>query len=129
MDEVDTSDRQRLLIEMVMRQTGYTYEKANEKLELCDNNYITVIRESMGIKKEEDNTVKSINQAVYKEMRGLMDTAAATYRRKQEMEKKKEEIIEKMKEEYNRRQVIKKEELSSTEEVNEENLGSSVIED
>ena len=112
-------DRQKLLIEMVMRQTQYTYEEAAEKLEKCDNNYVIVIRESMGINKEEDNSVTSINQHVYKEIRGLMDTAAGNYRRKQEIERKKEELIEKLREEYNRRQAAEKEELPSIEEVEE----------
>ena len=36
-------DRQKLLIEMVMRQTQYTYEEAAEQLEKSNNNYITVV--------------------------------------------------------------------------------------
>jgi len=102
-------DREKLLIEMVMRQTEYSYEEACEKLKTNNNNYISVIREYMGIEKTQDKSVKSINQHVYKEIRGLMDTAAYTYRRKQEMEKQKEELKEKLREEYNRRESIKKE--------------------
>ena len=113
-------DRQKLLIEMVMRQTQYTYEEAAEQLEKSNNNYITVIRESMGIDKTEDKTVKSINQQVYKEIRGLMDVAASDYRRKKEMEQKKTELIEKLREEYNRRQEASKEELSPIKEHEEE---------
>ena len=60
-------------IEMVMRQTQYTYEEAAEKLEECNNDYMKVIRGFMGINKVEDKTVKSINQHVYKEIRGFMD--------------------------------------------------------
>ena len=112
-------DRQKLLIEMVMRQTQYTYEEAAEQLEKSNNNYITVIRESMGIDKTEDKTVKSINQQVYKEIRGLMDVAASDYRRKKEMEQKKTELIEKLREEYNRRQEASKEELSPIKEQEE----------
>lgn len=112
-------DRQKLLIEMVMRQTQYTYEEAAEQLEKFNNDYIKVIRESMGINKVEDKTVKSINQHVYKEIRGLMDDAASSYRRKKEMEEKKAELIEKLKEEYERRKSVAKEELPSIRE-NEE---------
>ena len=112
-------DRQKLLIEMVMRQTQYTYEEAAEQLEKFKNDYIKVIRESMGINKVEDKTVKSINQHVYKEIRGLMDDAASSYRRKKEMEEKKAELIEKLKEEYERRKSVAKEELPSIRE-NEE---------
>ncbi len=113
-------DRQKLLIEMVMRQTQYTYEEAAEQLEKFNNDYIKVIRESMGINKVQDKTVKSINQHVYKEIRGLMDDAASSYRRKKEMEEKKAELIEKLREEYNRRQEASKEELSPIKE-HEEN--------
>ena len=113
-------DRQKLLIEMVMRQTQYTYEEAAEQLEKCNNDYMTVIRESMGINKVEDKTVTSINQQVYKEIRGLMDVAAGDYRRKKEMEKKKAELIEKLREEYNRRQEASKSTMSLIEEGNGE---------
>ena len=106
-------DRQKLLIEMVMRQTQYTYEEAADQLEKYNNDYIKVIRESMGINKTEDKSVKSINQQVYREIRGLMDDAASTYRRKKEMEEKKAELIEKLKEEYERRKAVSKEDLPS----------------
>ncbi len=113
-------DRQKLLIEMVMRQTQYTYEEAAEKLEACNNDYMTVIRGSMGINKVEDKTVTSINQHVYKEIRGLMDVAASDYRRKKEMEQKRAEFIEKLREEYNRRQEASKSTMLPIEEGNGE---------
>lgn len=97
-------DKQRLLIEMVMRQTEYTYEEAEKKLTEYNNNYMNVIRDYMGVKKTEEKQVTSINQHVYKEIRGLMDTAADRYRKQQEMEKKKEELVQRLREEYNRRQ-------------------------
>ena len=45
-------DKQKLLIEMVMRQTEYTYEEAYNKLLEHNNNYLMVIRDYMGIKKQ-----------------------------------------------------------------------------
>lgn len=113
-------DKQKLLIEMVMRQTQYTYEEAADQLEKYNNDYIKVIRESMGINKTEDKSVKSINQQVYKEIRGLMDDAASTYRRKKEMEEKKAQLIEKLKEEYERRKAVSKENLPSIREDKED---------
>lgn len=115
-------DRQKLLIEMVMRQTQYTYEEAADQLEKHNNDYIKVIRESMGINKTEDKSVKSINQQVYREIRGLMDDAASTYRRKKEMEEKKAELIEKLKEEYERRKAVSKEDLPSIREDEEDEV-------
>ena len=81
----DQIDKQKLLIEMVMRQTNYNYEQAEEELKKNNNNYIIVIREAMGIKKETNNTVTSINQGIYKEIRTLMDTRDTTARINKEM--------------------------------------------
>lgn len=111
-------DKQRLLIEMVMRQTEYTYEESEEKLVEYNNNYVNVIRDYMGTGETEEKKVTSINQHVYKEIRGLMDTAAGRYRRKQEIKKNKEELIEQLREEYNRRQ--KENELEKIEAVTED---------
>ena len=55
-------DREKLLIEMVMRQTEYSYEEASEKLKINNNNYILDIRESMGIEKKKDKSVKRIRK-------------------------------------------------------------------
>ena len=82
---------------MVMRQTHYTYDEASEKLSSCNDNYLNVIRDSLGIKEVEDKEITSINQGIYTEIRGLMDTAAQKYRREQEREQKKQEIIELLK--------------------------------
>ena len=87
-------EQRQLLIEMVLRQTHYTYEEASDKLAACNDNYITVIRDFLGIKKVEEKKITSINQGIYTEIRGLMDTAAQKYRREQEREQKKQEIIE-----------------------------------
>ena len=90
---MNKSDRQ-LLIEMVMRQTHYKYEEASEKLVACNDNYLTVIRESLGIKREEEKEITSINQGIYTEIRGLMDTASQNHRRQKEREEKKQKILE-----------------------------------
>ena len=67
-------------IEIVMRQTDYTYDVANKMLEEENNDYIKVIqnavresfvKEDAVIKKEE--RVKSINQSIYKNIRRMMD--------------------------------------------------------
>ena len=79
---------------MVMRQTHYTYEEASDKLSAYNDNYLIVIRDSLGIKKVEEKEITSINQGIYTEIRGLMDIASQKYRREQEREQKKQEIIE-----------------------------------
>jgi hypothetical protein len=91
-----TENKQRLLVEMIMRQTNYSYEEAESNLIKHNNNYLTVIRESMGSVSNKTETPEkqvSINQGIYKEIRGMMDTAAATHRKTKEMEEKKDKIL------------------------------------
>jgi hypothetical protein len=90
-------EKQRLLVEMVMRQTNYTYEEVETRLVKYNNNYMQVIREALGTQTSSTDNVTSINQGIYKEIRGLMDTAATTYRRKKEFEEKKEQLLDYLK--------------------------------
>lgn len=100
---------QKLLIEMVMRQTNLSFDEASEQLKKHNNNYMIVIKESLGIiKNNEKKEIKSVNQEIYTEIRGLMDNASDRYRKQKELEKQKEVIIEKLREEYLSRQKNKK---------------------
>ena len=113
---ITQEQKQKLLIEMVMRQTDLSFDKASEQLKKYNNNYIIVIKEALGIKtSSEQKSISSVNQEIYTEIRGLMDNASERYRKQQEVEKQKEKIIEKLREEYILRQnkeLIDKEELS-----------------
>ena len=86
-------EKQRLLVEMVMRQTNYSYGEVETNLVKHNNDYLAVIREALGSHSQSTDKVTSINQGIYKEIRGLMDTAAAAHRRKKEFEEKKEQLI------------------------------------
>ena len=83
----------KLLIEMVMRQTTYTYYESEEKLNANENNYMKVIKEFYGIKEQPKKEV-TINQGIIKEIRGLMDTASNNFRKKQEMQKRAQEYYD-----------------------------------
>jgi hypothetical protein len=120
---------QQLLVEMVMRQTNYSYEEADAKLLECNNNYLKVIRESMGINKKEEPKIKSINQQIYTEIRGFMDNASKTYREKQELEKKREKFIEEARIEYENRMKLQKEGLNTIIEDEEEKIGEEAEKD
>ena len=80
------SRQQELLIEMVMRQTSLGFAEARERLEINNNNYMIVIKEALGIKQKADTELKTLNQQIYTEIRGLMDNASDTYRKKKEMD-------------------------------------------
>ena len=71
-----------LLIEMVMRQTTLTFDEAKAQLEIHNNNYIIVIKQSLGIKPKVETELKTVNQQIYTEIRGLMDLASDTHRKK-----------------------------------------------
>jgi hypothetical protein len=70
MDEVDSN------IQIVMRQTDYTYEEAKNHLEINNNNITEVIR--LYLKPNicslpSESKQLSMNQQIYKEIRTLMD--------------------------------------------------------
>ena len=79
-------------ISMIMRQTDYTRETAKQKLQEHNNNIMSVIREYMapptsvltsGLTPGHAPVPKnSVNQQIYKEIRGLMDDAARNYANK-----------------------------------------------
>ena len=75
-----------LLIEMILRQTNYSYDEAKNKLKEYNNDFMKVIREGNGVVKTTDNKTLTINQGIYKELREFMDDASATYRQNQELE-------------------------------------------
>ena len=80
----------RTLIDVIIRQTDYTEEKAIEKLTEHKNDVIAIVREYMGVVKppsKNDIIKSSTNQQIFSEIRNLMDDAAKTY------QAKKEEII------------------------------------
>jgi len=73
------------LKEIVMRQTDYSQEQALEKLKQHNNDIMSIVREYMGVSAiTKKNELKSVNQQIYKEIRTLMDDAAASYKIKKE---------------------------------------------
>ena len=119
MKKVSNVQKQKLLTEMVMRQTSLSFEDCDNLLKKYNNNYIHAIKEGIGIlnkEKEEEKEIKSINQEIYINIRGMMDNAAERYRIKKENEEYKEKMLEKMQEEYERRTKIKDERENDKEE-------------
>jgi hypothetical protein len=97
---------------IVMRQTDYSESVADEKLELYKYDVMAVVREYMNPNKvvnEENENVESVNQQIYGEIRGMMDTASWRYRKNKEEEEKKQL----MRAEYIRQRDIAKQNLVS----------------
>ena len=76
------------LIDIIMRQTNYDKDIAQKKLTEHNNDFMQVIREYMMPTNQKPvcTTKLSVNQQVYKEIRGMMDDAAKRY----ELEKVKQ---------------------------------------
>lgn len=98
---------------IVMRQTDYSESVADEKLELYKYDVMTVVREYMNpnkvVNEDNDTIVESVNQQIYGEIRGMMDTASWRYRKNKEEEEKKQL----MRAEYIRQRDIAKQNLVS----------------
>lgn len=73
------------LVQIVIRQTDISYDDAVNLLEQYNYDYMKVIKLSMGIQeKKTSEKIVSVNQQIYKEIRGVMDEASAHYRFMQE---------------------------------------------
>ena len=71
-------------IHLVMSQTTYSYNDAVLKLNNHNNNPILVIKEYMGLldDKKINPKIKSVNQEIYKQIRGELDVSMRHYNNK-----------------------------------------------
>jgi hypothetical protein len=67
-------------IQIILRQTDYTEDKAREKLQEFGYNEIAVIKDYFGITEKKAPPIKSVNQAIYKQLRSHLDGAMRDYR-------------------------------------------------
>jgi hypothetical protein len=66
-----------------MSQTNYSEDVAREKLKECNNDFMKVLKDYMGIPEKKINTqMKSINQEIYKQIRHSLDQTMKEYRDK-----------------------------------------------
>jgi hypothetical protein len=79
-DELDNK------IQIIMRQSNYTYEESKQKLQDYQYNEIKVIRAFMGIPEKKETPVKSINQEIYRQLRYRLDASMSEYNKKKECE-------------------------------------------
>lgn len=68
-------------VQIILRQTDYTSDQAKEKLQKFNFNEEEVIRDYFGIaKKKTSEKITSLNQTIYKQLRGYLDGAMKNYR-------------------------------------------------
>ena len=75
-------------ISIILRQTDLSYEDANTRLEKHKGDYVKVLEEYYGIKKQTSDTKTTINQQIYKEIRSVMDEAAFRFYSERENQNK-----------------------------------------
>ena len=73
-------DNNEELVEIVLRQTTLSRDEVIERLSKNENNYLNVIEEFMGINKNKQKNIITVNQQIYKEIRAVMDGAANNFR-------------------------------------------------
>ena len=71
-------------VEIIMRQTDYTEEIANEKLKEFNYDHMAVIRSYFGIPEKKVSPVKSVNQEIYKQLRYKLDSNMRNYQERVE---------------------------------------------
>lgn len=81
----------KLLIEMVMRQTNYSYEECEQKLHEMNYDYLKVIKNFYNIKEKSEKNI-TINQGIIKEIRNFMDTNVSNNLKIKNIEKKENNI-------------------------------------
>lgn len=80
-NKMDLTSEQEEYIQIIIRQTDYNYEKSKLKLIEFNFNYENVIKDFMGINKN-DTTCNTSNQQRYKMIRKVMDTQIKNYESK-----------------------------------------------
>ena len=66
-------------IQIILRQTNYTEEQANEKLKEYNFNEISVIKAYLGIVDKKKTTQKTLNQEIYTQLRHRLDLNMRDY--------------------------------------------------
>jgi len=66
-------------VEIILRQTDYTQEKAIEKLKEYNFDELKVIRSYFGIGDKKEKPINSINQEIYKQIRYRLNSNMRDY--------------------------------------------------
>ena len=69
-------------IQIIMRQTNYTEIVSREKLNQFNFDEIAVIKDYLGIVDKPKQTVVSVNQTIYKEIRSHLDSSLRDYHKR-----------------------------------------------
>lgn len=82
-ESVPSNDKIVEMCDIVSRQTEYTLDEIKDKLIEHNYNYMDVIKEYMGVKKEKPRPINSVNQEIYKQIRMNLDEGIKEFNNKQ----------------------------------------------
>jgi hypothetical protein len=74
-------------VQIIMRQTSYSENECREKLEKYAYDEILVIKDYFGIANKKQAPIKSVNQEIYKQLRGRLNSAISDYQTRVETKK------------------------------------------
>ena len=74
-------------VQIIMRQTSYSENESREKLEKHSYDEILVIKDYFGIANKKQAPIKSVNQEIYKQLRGRLNSAISDYQTRAETKK------------------------------------------
>lgn len=69
-------------IQIIIRHTNYSNIVAREKLEEFNYDEKSVIKSYLGIPEKKENSITSINQEIYKQLRNYLNNSTSNYRKK-----------------------------------------------
>lgn len=105
---MNTEQRYKGAIALILSQTNYTEDEAKEKLEKWEGKYINVIKEYLNPdfnKEKKEKKERSNNEKMMFEIRNFMDTASQQYEKRKKDEERKTEYLKKV---YNNFLEVKK---------------------
>jgi hypothetical protein len=73
-------------IQMIVRQTDYSYEVAESKLKDYNYDHLAVIKNYFGITEKKEPRVKNVNQEIYRQIRFKLDKSMREYNERKEKE-------------------------------------------
>jgi hypothetical protein len=74
-------------IKIIMSQTNYSEDLSAELLEQYNGDHMKIIRDYLGIKEPEQQTIKSVNQEIYKLIRKQIDISHYNTKINEQIEK------------------------------------------
>ena len=67
-------------VKLILGQTDYSDEKAIEKLKEFNFDEVKVIKDYLGITEKKEQTIASVNQEIYKQIRYRLDSHMREYK-------------------------------------------------